>query len=127
MVIDLFSLCDGAYNYNGKLTIVGTLDSISVPEVPAKVQFGIAMKLRFDATETGAHTLIVRIKDVNGKNVPPDMKLGLNIKPSDVSTIVSLAVNAQGLPFDKFGEYSVDVLVDDEVKGSYVFSIQKKQ
>lgn len=126
MVIDLFTLCDGAYNYNGKLTIVGTIDSITVPEVPAKIQFSIAMKLRFGTDEAGAHTLVVRIKDVNGKNIPPDMKLGLDIKPSDVSTIVSLAVNAQGLPFDKFGEYSVDVLVDDEVKGTYVFNIQKK-
>lgn len=126
MVIDLFTLCDGAYNYNGKLTIVGTIDSISVPELPAKVQFGIAMKLRFAATEAGTHTLIVRIKDANGKSVPPDMKLDVDIKPSDVDTVVSLAVNAQGLPFDKVGEYNVDVLVDDEPKGSFAFNLLKK-
>ena len=99
MVIDLFTLCDGAYNYNGKLTIVGTLDSISVPDVPAKVQFSIAMKLRFNPDEEGKHTLIVRIKDANGKNIPPDMMLDLDIAPAEASTVVSLAVNAQGLPF----------------------------
>ena len=126
MVIDLFTLCDGAYNYNGKLTIVGTLDTITVADAPAKVQFSIAMKLRFAPAEAGEHTLIVRIKDVNGKNIPPDMKLGLDIKPSDVNTIVSLAVNAQGLPFDKLGEYQVDVLVDDDVKGTYAFNLIKK-
>ena len=126
MVIDLFTLCDGAYNYNGKLTIVGTIDTMFVPEVPAKVQFSIAMKLRFDTTESGKHSMMVRIKDVDGKNIPPDMKLDLDIQPSEADTIVSLAVNAQGLPFDKFGKYQVEVLVDDVLKGDYAFKLQKK-
>lgn len=126
MVIDLFTLCDGAYNYNGKLTIVGTLDSISVSDVPAKVQFSIAMKLRFNPGEEGKHTLVVRIKDVNGKNIPPDMVLDLDIVPSETDTVVSLAVNAQGLPFDKLGVYNVDVLVDNVVKCTYAFNLLKK-
>lgn len=126
MVIDLFTLCDGAYNYNGKLTIVGTLDSISVPDVPAKVQFSIAMKLRFNPDEEGKHTLIVRIKDANGKNIPPDMMLDLDIAPAEASTVVSLAVNAQGLPFDKLGLYNVDVIVDNVLKGMYAFNLLKK-
>lgn len=126
MVVDLFTLCDGAYNYNGKLTIVGTLDTISVVELPAKVQFGIAMKLRFGKEEAGNHTLIVRIKDPDGNNIPPDMKLCMPINPSVADTVVSLAVNAQGLSFDQIGKYKVYILVDDAVKGTYTFNLQKE-
>ena len=126
MNIELFTLCDGAYNYNGKLTIVGTLDVMNADNVPATAQIGIAMKLRFAAEETGKHRLTIRIINPEGRNIPPDFSLDMDIKPSEKGSLVALAVNAQGLSLDKFGDYTTKVFMDDEEKGSYSFTLIKK-
>lgn len=126
MNIELFTLCDGAYNYNGKLTIVGTLDVMNADSVPATVQIGIAMKLRFAPEETGKHKLTIRIINPEGGSIPPDFSLDLDIRPSEKGSQVALAVNAQGLSLDKFGDYTTKVFMDDEEKGSYSFTLIKK-
>lgn len=126
MNIELFTLCDGAYNYNGKLTIVGTVDVMNAERVPTTAQLGIAMKLRFAPQEAGRHQLIVRIINPEGGNIPPDFSLDLDIKPSEKGSLVSLAVNAQGLSLDKFGDYTTKVFMDGEEKGSYSFTLIQK-
>jgi len=126
MNIELFTLCDGAYNYNGKLTIVGTLDVMNADSVPATAQIGIAMKLRFAPEEAGKHKLTIRIINPEGGNIPPDFSLDLDIKPSEKGSQVALAVNAQGLSLDKFGDYTTKVFMDDEEKGYYGFTLIKK-
>lgn len=126
MNIELFTLCDGAYNYNGKLTIVGTLDVMNAESVPATAQIGIAMKLRFAPEESGKHQLTIRIINPEGDKIPPDFSLDMDIKPSEKGSLVALAVNAQGLSLDKFGDYTTKVFMDKEEKGSYSFTLIKK-
>lgn len=58
--------------------------------------------------------------------IPPDFSLDLDINPSEKGSQVALAVNAQGLSLDKFGDYTTKVFMDDEEKESYSFSLIKK-
>lgn len=109
MDIRLFTLCDGAYNYNGKLTIVGTTDNIKVPHFPATVSFGIAVKVSFPPQEYGTKNISLRIIDDSGVDVLPELLL----PPSDAKSKngeearLVLAGNMQSVNFVKEGEYCV--------------------
>lgn len=61
MTIELFSLCDGAYNYNGKLTIVGTLASLSPTSLPVRIKIGVAMRIRVENGGNGEQVHPFRI------------------------------------------------------------------
>lgn len=64
MEIEIFSLCDGAFNYSGKLTIVSTYDKLTVPSIPVNTRSCLAVKLNFDNDEVRNGTTIkVAYKD----------------------------------------------------------------
>ncbi len=68
MELKLFTLCEGAFNHNGHLTIVNTIDFINGEEFPYRIpQFGIAAKLNFKAQESGNHHLQLVCVDALGK------------------------------------------------------------
>ena len=53
MVIELFTLSDGAFNYNGKLTIVGALTTINLESLPSRVKTALAMRMRVYSEDVG--------------------------------------------------------------------------
>lgn len=115
MNIRLFTLCDGAYNYNGKLTVVGTVDNIKVQTTPISVSIGIAIKISFPPSEYGIKNLSIRILDVDNNSIMPDMSLpstearGQN---GEEARIV-IAGNLQGLSFQHEGDYHARLIVND--------------
>lgn len=115
MQVRVFTLCDGAYNYNGKLTIVGTTDNIKVQRTPASVSIGIAVKISFAPNEYGVKNIKVTITDNDGVEVLP----ALNLPPTEARSKggeearIVLAGNLQGLNFTHEGDYKVTLYVDD--------------
>ena len=53
MKIEFFTFCDGAYNYDGRLTIVGTYDDIKAQSFPWKTNMSFALKLLVSNDEAG--------------------------------------------------------------------------
>lgn len=73
MEVRVFTLCDGAYNYNGKLTIVGTVDNIKVPKTPTLATIGIAAKIALAPNETGKKNVTINFKTINGELMMPEI------------------------------------------------------
>lgn len=126
MNIELFTLCDGAYNYNGKMTIVGTLTNIGVPSIPINVQLGLAMKIQLDPEESGQKQMIIRFINPDGTNIPADLLIKLDIKPKKEISYISLAANIQNLPITQMGEMTVLVNIDDEILNEYHINVVEK-
>lgn len=128
MQIELFTLCDGAYNYNGKLTIVGTLNGITVPQLPVQIKVSLAMRMRVGQEDVGEKNMLIHFVTPESKNLPVELAVKLNIVPTEEpESYITFAADIQGLPLEKEGRYSVDVSIDGEQIGNYPFNVQIKK
>ena len=126
MVIELFTLSDGAFNYNGKLTIVGALTTINIDNLPARVKLSIAMRIRVYSEDMGEKPMVISFISPDQKKLPVDISVNLDIKetPEPVSYI-TFAAEVQGLPLDSEGVYQIEVYIQDEKVGEYPFNVKK--
>ena len=63
MIVDIFTLCDSAKEYQGKLVIVGTFNTISAIQFPAThPELAIVARIVMGNQEKGKHTLKISIK-----------------------------------------------------------------
>jgi hypothetical protein len=122
MKVELFVLCDAATDYQGKLNILGTFDSLWVREVPAVHPFcAVAIRLRFQRVEEGDHRVRITIVDEDGTSVvnPVDTTIAIQFHHTPrMSLATNMILNLQGLKFPAFGEYSLDLALDGRQEAS---------
>jgi hypothetical protein len=109
-------LCDSAADYNGKLCILGSFDTIVAHKLPAvHPQCSIALRILFRKEEEGQHRLRVNIVDEDGRSIIPAIDGMIEVKvPGDFFFISrNLVFNMQQLKFEKAGLYAVDVTVGE--------------
>ena len=121
MDIQIATLCDFATDYNGKLVISGTFDTLVARAVPV-VHPSCALALRFCFTQedAGRHKLSINIIDEDGEsldpnNMPIEPEFEVQV-PKNVPFLTrNIVMNLQGLRFPKIGIYSIDIGCDGEV------------
>ena len=121
MKIELFTVCDFAADYSGKLTVVGIFDTLNAKQVPVvHPHWCVAAKLRFDKIEEGQKKIRFSISDTDGRTVLPATELAIAaIVPHDLpSATANLVLNIGGVKFDRFGEHSVNLAIDDRHEAS---------
>ncbi len=90
MKIELFTLCDFAQENNGKLTIVGTFDTIISRNFPCvHPQLSVVIRIRFDLFEFGSHTFRIETRDLDSKTVMDPICGQLVVKGGGNATAVS--------------------------------------
>ncbi|GHU49051.1 hypothetical protein FACS1894200_07150 [Spirochaetia bacterium] len=68
MKIELFTFCDFAQENGGKLTIVGTFDTIVARNFPCiHPQLSVVIRVRFDLWEFAHHDFRIETKDLDGE------------------------------------------------------------
>lgn len=125
MQVELFTLCDGAYNYDGRLTIVGTFDTIKESRVPFRKSLSIAAILKREAAEREAKELAIGIVDGEGMPVMPAIKMQISF-PSDVAqTKLVIAMKLDNVSFKGYGAHKL-VMTDNGVEiFSYGFNVSQ--
>lgn len=125
MEIEIFTLCDYAADNGGKLTVVGTFDNITTPSLPVLQQLGIAIRLRFSARQTGAHTMALKITDPTKASIA-NINGSLNV-PDPVEplpyTSINMALNL-GLEIKEKGIYKIEFHLDDEFQSGLSFLVK---
>ncbi|HAM71118.1 MAG TPA: hypothetical protein DCM86_05695 [Verrucomicrobiales bacterium] len=116
MQIQLAVLCDAATDYNGKLNLLGTFDTLITSQLPAiHPQCAIALRLTFNKAEEGRHILKINFTDEDGRPIlTPQLELMLEALMPDDSIFLSrnAVVVLQNLKLDRAGLYSVEITVD---------------
>ena len=130
MKVELFVLCDAAADYNGKLNILGTFDTIWAKQIPAvHPQCAIALRVRFSRIEEGDHMVRINIVDEDGKAVIPSLEAGIHVQfremPSSVS--MNMIFNIQGLKINNYGEYSIDLAINGRHEASLPLYMNRMQ
>jgi len=121
MDIQVAVLCDAATDYNLKLNILGTFDTIYTAQLPAiHPQCSIALRMTFSKGEEGAHKVKLNFVDEDGKLVMPSIDIPLEITVPDETIFVSrnFIVNIQQLKFEKPGLYAIDIAMDGRQEGT---------
>jgi hypothetical protein len=130
MHIEVFSLCDAATADAGKLSMLGAFDAIWTAKTPVvHPQCAIALRIRFDRIERGEHKIAVNFVDIDGKHLLPPANGLIKIDFADIQSSGSsnLILNIQGLKLEKYGEHSIDLAVDGNLKARLPLFVRKRQ
>ncbi len=131
MRVEIFALCDAATaDIAGKLNLLGTFDSLFAPSVPfVHPSCALAVRVRFELSDEGTHSLEIRLADSDGKAILPAMRSVIQVKATnDLKTIArNLVLNIQQLKLERFGEYTLDMFCDGKlVASSPLYTVEKK-
>ena len=116
MTIQIAVLCDAATDYNGKLNLLGTFDTILTNQLPAvHPQCSVALRMSFSRIEEGQHKVKMNFVDEDGRFVMPSIDTMVDVTvPDDANFIVrNFIINIQQLKFDKPGQYSIDIALNN--------------
>ncbi|UCE98961.1 MAG: hypothetical protein JSV82_07205 [Planctomycetota bacterium] len=128
MNIEAFLLCDCATDSQGKLNVLGAFDSIYAKQVPVVYPAcTIAARIRFSKIEEGQHSIRINVIDEDGREVAPRLENKISVKAPDGvdSSVVNLILNLQRLKLEDYGEYRIDLAIDNRLEGSLPFSVRK--
>ena len=128
MTIQVAVLCDAATDYNGKLNLLGTFDTIFTAQLPAQhPQCSIAIRIAFDRIEEGKHQLRMNFVDEDGQPIMPPMEVAVNVLFPPDATFISqnFIVNIQQLKMQNVGLYSIDLALDGRPLSSIPLAVKQ--
>lgn len=118
MKVDIFTLCDSAQEYSGKLIIVGTFNSIYAKEFPTlHPEFALVARVVFGEDEKGVHNIDFFIKknDEEVYIMPPGQMTADTTDTKGKDAIINVVVKGNNIPIPSAGIYVVTLKVDDKV------------
>ncbi len=127
MQVESFMLCHAATSDGGKLNVLGAFDSIYTKTVPAKhPSCALALRIRFDRAEQGRHQIKLAMVDADGKSVGkfPEAVCEVRMADNQSYAVVNQIVNLIGLPFKDYGNYAIDLSIDNRHEASLPLEVR---
>jgi hypothetical protein len=127
MKIELFTFCDFAQENSGKLTIVGTFDTIISRNFPCvHPQLSVVIRIRFDIWEFSSHAFRIETRNLDGDMSMDAIKGNVEVKGVGNATAVShLVFTISNLRFDTSGVINFILYIDDKELSSIPLHIRK--
>jgi hypothetical protein len=127
MKIEIFPFCDFAQENGGKLTIVGTFDTIISRSFPfVHPQLSVVIRLRFDLWEFSRHSFRIETRDLNGEMSMDAITGNVEVKGVGNATTVShLVFSISNLRFHACGMVNFALYIDDKELASIPLYIRK--
>lgn len=121
MDIQVATLCDSAMDYNSKLCLLGTFDTIGSRAVPiVHPQCALALRVCFRNADEGDHQMTIRMVDASGKDLMQPLQANVDIRLPEGADFITrnMILNFQPLRFETGGTYSFEVIFNGETKAS---------
>jgi hypothetical protein len=127
MKIELFTFCDFAQESGGKLTIVGTFDTIISRSFPCvHPQLSVVIRLRFDMWEFSRHRFRIESRALDDEMSMDAISGNVEVGGVGNATAVShLVFTVSNLPFKNPGVVNFVLFMDDKELGSIPLYIRK--
>lgn len=130
MEIEIFALCDFAQDVLGKLTIVGTFDTVNTVQTPTQLtSCYIAARIRFDVGQKNKIPLTLTISNAKGENIIQPLEGEINVPVAQGSEPVAqnICVGLNGLQINDFGKYIISLSLNGkEAKALPLYIIKTK-
>jgi hypothetical protein len=113
---EIFTFCDFAQESNGKLTIVGTFDTIITNTFPCiHPQLFVVIRMRFNIGEFTTHPFRIETRDLDGAACIKPISGSINVKSTNNATTVShFVLGANNLRFTMPGVTNFILYIDDK-------------
>jgi hypothetical protein len=121
MKLEIFTLCDSAFDAGGALTIVKISDGIYAPIAPLKIpKICVVFRIRFSENEDGKHGINLSIFNQDGNLMTPPFNKEIQTRRNpNLPTGVNIGIiDLKGIIFPAFGEYELNLFVDGNLLGS---------
>jgi hypothetical protein len=127
MKSEIFTFCDFAQESGGKLTIVGSFDTIITRTFPCiHPQLSVVIRLRFNIGEFTPHTFRIETRDLDGEICIAPVAGTINVKSVGNATAVShLVFGINHLRFNKPGVTNFILYIDEKEISSIPLYIRK--
>ena len=127
MKTEIFTFCDFAQENAGKLTIVGTFDTIIAPSFPCvHPQLSVVIRLRFDIWEFTTHSFRIETRDLDGELDMDAVGGAIAVKEAGNATAVQhLVFTISNLQFRNAGVINFVLYIDDRELTSVPLYIRK--
>ena len=125
--IELFTFCDFAQENRGKLTVVGTFDTIISHNFPCvHPQLFVVIRLRFDLWEFSNHSFSIETRDLDGNMTMETITGNLEVRGVGNATAVShLVFSISSLHFKNPGVTNFILYIDGKETGSLPLYVRK--
>jgi len=125
--LELFTFCDFAQENGGKLTIVGTFDTIISKNFPCiHPQLSVVIRLRFDLYEFGNHVFRIETRDLEGEMSMETINGNIEVKGvGNASAVSHLVFSISNLHFKNPGLINFIIFIDDKEVDSIPLYIRK--
>lgn len=125
MRLKLFSICEGAYNNNGRLTIVNTYDIIGTKEFPLVMALGLAITIEFDLKDVGKHGIELHVVNQSNKMEIAKMVSEFVVPQDKSGGYFNFASNVNGFTFKEEANYSYNLYIDGKLIGNVIIPVKK--
>ena len=127
MKTELFTFCDFAQENGGKLTIVGTFDTIISRNFPCvHPQLSVVIRLRFDLWEFASHSFRIETRDLDGEMNMETISGNVEVKGvGNTSAVSHLVFTISNLRFNNPGVVNFVLFIDDREAESIPLYIRK--
>jgi hypothetical protein len=127
MKTELFTFCDFAQESGGKLTVVGTFDTIISRNFPCiHPQLSLVIRIRFDLWEFANHGFRIETRDLDGEMSIEPISGKIEVKGAGNATSVShLVFTISNLRFKSNGVVNFVLYVDEKEIASIPLYIRK--
>ena len=118
--IEIFAVCDGATEQDGRLSLLGTYELLKAASFPFTLpQATLVLRLRFWPAELREHQVRLAMTGPDGQPVgqPLEGKVILQPARADRSTAYNVIAQLHQLPIEQPGEYTFDFYLDGRVEG----------
>lgn len=108
MHVEIFSLCEFARMYGGRLVLSAPFDHIAAPSAPIQQMCSVAIRVRFELSEVGECPFRFNVIDADGQSVIPPLQGNARIvaQPGQLTSCLTMAIG-MNLTLPKPGRYSV--------------------
>jgi hypothetical protein len=129
MEIEIFTLCDyAAEGQPGKLTIVGTFDTLHCQQVPVvHPNCSIAIRVRMANKDVGRHDLEIKFQSPSGQEISK-IQGQLNTAPNPFTgyTTTNLVINFANLELKEVGKYTFELWLDGDFQSGLSMHVLKR-
>ncbi len=118
--VEMFTLCDGATEQEGRISLVGTYESIYAAGFPCVLpQVTVVLRVRFWPQDGGLHAFRLVLTSPDGKSlgVLLDAMASIQSFNDDRSTACNLIARLQNVQIEAPGEHTFDFYIDDKMEG----------
>jgi hypothetical protein len=127
MKTEIFTFCDFAQESGGKLTVVGTFDTIIARNFPCvHPQLSLVIRLRFDLWEFSRHSFRIETRDLDGEMNIEAISGNIEVRGAGNATAVShLVFTIANIRFKSSGVVNLVLYIDDKELTSIPLYIRK--